>query len=324
MKDFDSFSKVKILVIGDVMLDRYWSGRVDRISPEAPVPVVNLEETTMVLGGAANVAANIESLGAKSFLIGIVGEDDEAKLLFETLEKTGVSSRYLIPLENRPTTVKTRVVAHNQQILRLDRESSKPVSPLQEQAIWSKIEEVFDAADVVVASDYAKGFLTESLLRRLIKRCKTANKKILIDPKGKDYRKYAGANILTPNTREAADACGLDIENLSIQTAGERLLSEMNLDALLITQGESGMTLFENGKPSFHLTAQAREIYDVTGAGDTVIATLAVCAAAGTNWQTAASLANLAAGLVVEHFGTTAVKLEQLKSDANQLDIFPP
>lgn len=313
MENFEDFSKVKVLVIGDVMLDRYWSGSVERISPEAPVPVVNLKETTLALGGAANVAANIEGLGAESFLIGAVGDDDEAKLFFETLEKSDVSSEYLLSFADRATTTKTRIVAHNQQVLRLDKESKKLLSPAQEEIVWNKIEAVFDKTDVVIASDYAKGVLTDSLLRRLIKYCRLNDKKILIDPKGKNYSKYSGATILTPNAREAADACKLDDENLDVERAGEILLSEINLDALLITQGEFGMTLFQKDEPAMRLSAQAREIYDVTGAGDTVIAALAVSVGAGSDWASAAGSANIAAGLVVEQFGTTAVKLEDLK-----------
>lgn len=321
MENFEKFSKVKVLVIGDVMLDRYWSGSVDRISPEAPVPVVNLKETTSALGGAANVAANIEGLGAESFLVGAVGEDEESKLFFETLEKSNVSSEYLVRFADRPTTAKTRIVAHRQQILRLDKESKKPLSGSQEEIVWNKIEATFDKVDVVIASDYAKGVLTDNLLCRLIKHCRLNDKKILIDPKGKDYSKYSGATILTPNVREAADACKLESENLEIERAGEVLLSEINLDALLITQGEFGMTLFQKGEPSAHLSAQAREIYDVTGAGDTVIAALAVGVSAGLDWKGAADLANAAAGLVVEQFGTATVKLKQLKEFTSGLII---
>lgn len=312
MKNYENFSKVKILVVGDVMLDRYWSGSVDRISPEAPVPIVSLRESKLVLGGAANVAANVAGLGAQSFLIGAVGADDESSLLFETLEKSSVSAEHLQSFGDRPTTVKTRIVAHNQQVLRLDRESRKPLSDEQEERIWSQIAKVFDDAHAVVASDYAKGVLTENLLRRLIELCCSTGKKILIDPKGKDYGKYNGATILTPNVREAADACKLDGDCLDVEKAGNMLLAENRLAALLITQGEAGMTLFQKGKPTLHLPAQAREIYDVTGAGDTVIATLAVCAAAGFDWSEAATVANTAAGLAVEQFGTTAINLEHL------------
>lgn len=317
MSLLERFSKVNVLVIGDVMIDRYWRGSVSRISPEAPVPIVNLQESSAAAGGAANVAVNIAGLGAKPFLIGITGEDEEARLLPHILEKSNVSGRFLIPFADRPTTVKTRIVAHQQHVFRLDRESILPISAKQEKQVWKQVEKVFDKTDLVVVSDYAKGLLTPRLLSRLISFSKLNRKKILIDPKGKDFLKYKGATLLTPNKREAAEACKLEdnCEN-TVETSGKILLSEIDSEAILITQGEDGMTLFQNNKAPRHLKAAAREVYDVTGAGDTVVSTMAAAIGAGADFQTAAELANIAAGIVVEHFGTTTIKFQELQKAA--------
>lgn len=310
------FTDVKILVIGDVMLDRYWSGTVHRISPEAPVPVVNLREKSAVAGGAANVAANVAGLTATPYLIGVVGIDEEARLLPELLSRKNISGEFLVSLKDRPTTVKTRVVAHHQHIVRIDQEERKPLNAGQEKKVWRIIEKVFDHTDLVIISDYAKGLLTENLLVRLITQGKEKNKPVLIDPKGKDYAKYKGATLLTPNRKEAAEACQMEEDGYDVvEKAGVKLLKELDLQALIITQGEDGMTLFETKREPLHLAAAARDVFDVTGAGDTVIATLAVVLAAGGDLPTAARIANIAAGLVVEHFGTTSITLAELEKN---------
>ncbi|MBA2335452.1 MAG: D-glycero-beta-D-manno-heptose-7-phosphate kinase [Blastocatellia bacterium] len=315
MKILDNFADVKVLVVGDVMLDRYWWGRVGRISPEAPVPVVSLERTSLIAGGAANVAANVAGLGAKPFLFGITGKDEGAKLLPEVLQKSNISAFELFPIKDRKTTVKTRIVAHNQQVVRLDQETSTPLNTRETASLLKKIEAAFDLIDVVILSDYAKGFLTDELIRRLISQGKKKGKIVLIDPKGKDYSKYSGATILTPNQREAADACGLE-DNCSnlVERSGEMLLERLGLKALLITQGEKGMTLLQKGKSSSYLPATARKVYDVTGAGDTAIATMAVALGSGMDFLQAAEIANTAAGLVVEKIGTTPITREMLES----------
>ena len=307
------FSEVKILVVGDVMLDRYWWGDVERISPEAPVPVVNLKKTSLVAGGAANVAANISGLGAHAFLVGAIGEDEESELFPAVLKSENVSTDYLVKIKNRPTTIKTRVVAHNQHVVRIDKEKIEELDASGEKKIWSQIKKVIKNVSAIVVSDYGKGVLTENLLMRLITTAGELKKPILIDPKGKNYKKYSGATILTPNRREALTACGLEENGQEkIENAGKMLLDKIDLDAVLITQGESGMTLFRQHKKPFHLEALARQVYDVTGAGDTVIATLGVAVGAGENLETAAELANIAAGIVVEEVGTTIISSEKL------------
>lgn len=310
------FSKIKILVIGDVMIDRYWWGTVNRISPEAPVPVVSLDTTTLVAGGAANVAANIAGLGALPYLVGICGDDEASELLPQIMQETGIADFKFLTVKGRKTTLKTRIVAHNQQIARLDQETSTWISPGDAEIFFQQIVPLIADADVVVISDYAKGFLTEGLTKRLISFAKEKSKPVLVDPKGKDYSKYAGATILTPNQKEAADACGLEAHTPGIvQVSGEKLLSDLSLEAILITQGEKGMTLFQRAETAKSLPASARNVYNVTGAGDTAIGTMAVAVASGMTFFEAAEIANFAAGLVVEQVGTTPITHQMLTSE---------
>jgi D-beta-D-heptose 7-phosphate kinase/D-beta-D-heptose 1-phosphate adenosyltransferase len=311
----DKFRQVKVLVVGDVMLDRYWWGTASRISPEAPVPVVRLEKEELIAGGAANVAANVVGLGAEVFLVGITGDDREAELLAGTLEKGGISAAYLVKSQNRPTTLKTRVVVNHQQVARIDQETTQNLSQTEEDEVWERISACLQEVDVVLVSDYAKGFLSENLLTRLIMPENPGDLPILVDPKGKDYRKYRGAAVLTPNRKEALEAVGFEgNEDEDVIEAGRQLLSELNLRAVLVTRGEEGMTLFEKGKEPLHLEALARHVFDVTGAGDTVIATLGVVVGAGLELTEAAEVANVAAGFVVEEIGTTAIKKSKLES----------
>jgi rfaE bifunctional protein kinase chain/domain len=305
----ENFSNIKVLIVGDVMLDRYCWGSVSRISPEAPVPVVNLEKTEVTLGGAANVAANVVGLGAKALLVGVIGTDEEAKDFPKFLLEKHISADNLIKIENRPTTVKTRIVAHNQHIVRIDQETNKFLSNEEENQVWLKVKEVFDEANIVIISDYAKGLLTDNLILRLITLGKERKKPVLVDPKGKDYSKYHGATLLTPNKREAYQATEIS----DVEKAGNALMRKLELQALLITQGEDGMTLFEQDAKPFKLNALARKVYDVTGAGDTVIATLAVALADGYSLPESANLANIAAGFVVEKVGTTTISINELR-----------
>jgi D-beta-D-heptose 7-phosphate kinase/D-beta-D-heptose 1-phosphate adenosyltransferase len=303
------------LIVGDVMLDRYWWGSVTRISPEAPVPVVRLERMTAAAGGAANVAANVVGLGAEALMVGLVGNDGEGALLSEILEAANISPRYLVTTDERQTSVKTRIIAHSQQVVRVDNEHIAPISENEADRVLRDIEPLIDQADIIIISDYAKGLLVEDLLSRLITTCGRANKKILVDPKGKDYTKYKGATLLTPNQKEATEASGLEeYEDKLVEKAGKALLETISIDSVLITQGEKGMTLFLGDGTIHSFEALARNVYDVTGAGDTVIATLAVAIGAGLDFFDAARIANIAAGLVVEQIGTTAITLEMLET----------
>lgn len=314
-KLFDKFADVRVLIVGDVMLDQYWWGSVERISPEAPVPVVNLKRKTLVPGGAANVAANVAGLGAEAYLVGITGTDQEGENLPKILAEMNISGEFLIKNTDRTTTVKTRIIAQNQQIARIDQEEICSLSIDTEEIIMEKIASLMDKTDAVIISDYAKGMISENIAMRLITIAKSADKIVIVDPKGENYKKYENATILTPNKKEIYEATGLDTESSeSLEEAGSFLLESLKLEGLLITRGEKGMTLFQKGRKSRNLHASARKVYDVTGAGDTVIATLAVAVAAGENFYEAAHLANTAAGLVVERVGTTAINIGDLKN----------
>jgi len=314
MQILETFSKLKILVVGDVMLDRYWWGDVSRISPEAPVPVVRLRNTTLAAGGAANVAANIAGLGAMPILIGLVGDDDEARMFPEILARSNVSAEYLVRDGARPTTVKTRVVAHGQQVVRVDQEYAGSISAETEDLVLQNLRDQIPGTDAIAISDYAKGMLTNRLLEELFEIAAEHSKPVLVDPKGKSYSKYIGATMLTPNRREAAEACNFDDNGNVVDRAGAKLMTEYGFDTLLVTQGEEGMTLFRRSHEPLHLQAEARAVYDVTGAGDTVIATLATSMGAGASAEEAARLANIAAGLVVEQVGTSTIKLADLET----------
>ncbi|MBC7797021.1 MAG: D-glycero-beta-D-manno-heptose-7-phosphate kinase [Pyrinomonadaceae bacterium] len=309
----EKFADVKVLIVGDVMLDRYWWGSVSRISPEAPVPVVKLEKVTMTAGGAANVAANVTGLGAKSFLVGAIGDDESGRNLPQILDDCDVSSEYLIKFVNRPTTTKTRVIAHQQQVARIDEEFASPLDDMQQAEMWSTIERLLPKINVVILSDYAKGCLCDELLSKIILTARKLKKPVLVDPKGKDYKKYNGANVITPNRIEAAAASGIEIiDETSLDAAGEKLFESLSIENLLITLGEDGMRLFERGAKSKHFASRTRKVYDVTGAGDTVIATLAIALGVKIKISDAVQIANAAAGLAVESVGTTFVKLKDL------------
>ena len=315
MNIIDNFANVRLLVVGDIMLDRYWWGSVRRISPEAPVPVVELQKSTFAPGGAANVAANVAGLGAKVHLVGCIGKDNDADTLVELLKKANVSADSLVRITTRPTSVKTRVIAHSQQVVRVDQEITSEFTPEEHDLLWEKISEALPEVDAVIISDYAKGLLSETLLDRLISAAREMKKIVLVDPKGKSYARYSGATLLTPNRREAAEACNFD-ENMPdlVNIAGKHLIYKFGLDMALITQGEEGMTLFQRDREPLHLGTAAKQIYDVTGAGDTVIACLGVALGAGMDFVESAKIANLAAGLVVEQVGTTAITRAMLES----------
>lgn len=314
------FDRIKILVIGDVMLDRYWWGTVNRISPEAPVPVVKHERSSLAAGGAANVAANISGMGGEPLLVGLIGKDDGGHELPQVLSSAGVSSEYLVETPERPTTVKTRIVAHSQHVVRLDSEDLTPISEESANQVYEHVKSILSLAQVVVISDYAKGLLAPSLLESIILEASRLHLPILVDPKGIDYFRYAGATVITPNRSEAVRACGLDENDPeSIEKSGLRLLDQLDAAACLVTLGEDGMMLFRRDQSPVHLPAMARKVYDVTGAGDTVIAALSLAIGTGADLLTAAKLANLAAGLAVEQVGTTVLNLEMLNNHLNEL-----
>ena len=308
------FPDQPILVVGDLMLDRFVWGRVERISPEAPVPVVEVERESVHLGGAANVACNLAVLKARPFLVGVVGCDEAGERLVEELHRQEISSEGVVRANDRTTTIKTRILAHHQQVCRTDRESREPLS----QGVLGKMRGVYQTflnqAKGIILSDYAKGALSPNLVLDLIRDCREAKKFLAVDPKAGDFSVYRGASLITPNKKEAERASGVEIvDQSSFIQAGRKLLELTASDYLLITRGEEGMTLFE-GKEHSHIPTVAREVFDVTGAGDTVIASLTLAVAAGASLGEAAALANHAAGVVVGKLGTAAATADEILS----------
>jgi len=310
----DAFRQARVLVIGDIMLDRYIWGDVTRISPEAPVPVVAKVRETRAAGGAANVALNVVSLGGQAEIAAVLGSDASGEELREILQQSGLSTDGLVGEAGRRSTVKTRIIAHSQHLVRLDEESTGGIHPETETALLDRVRSKLAKCDVVVLSDYAKGVLTDTLVQEVIRLARAASKPVVVDPKGVRYERYAGASVVTPNRSEAAKALGLDGPGLhSTSSLGIRLLDALSVDALLITEGEAGMTLFERGKPPVHVASIARHVYDVSGAGDTVIAAMSLTLSVGGDLLTAATLGNTAAGVGVEQMGTTAVTAAMLR-----------
>lgn len=312
----DTLGKVagrRVLVVGDVMLDRYWWGSATRISPEAPVPVVALERETAVLGGAANVAANVLGLGAIPILVGVIGNDAEGELFRNRLEASGMSSDGMSVDASRPTTVKTRILAHNHQVSRVDREARNPLDEAIGEQLLESVCGNLESCDAVVLSDYAKGALTDIVLAKTIETANAAGKPVLVDPKGREFSKYRGAYLLTPNHKEAMDATSISDGSMeALSRACRGLIAALDLKALLVTRGENGMLLLRAGENDFSLGSSARDVYDVTGAGDTVIASLGCAIAGGIELTDAIRFANHAAGIVIEHLGTTAITRELL------------
>lgn len=308
----DRISALNILVVGDVMLDEYLWGSVRGISPEAPVPVVEIHEQSYAPGGAGNVAANLACLQTNVRLAGVVGNDFQAAKLGELFSAMPGISTFLFPCADRPTTTKTRILAHSQQMLRADREERHHISAEAETSILNYVQQHLDSLHACVLSDYAKGVVTDHLLRSLISTCKEANIPVIVDPKGLHYSRYRGATVVTPNTAEAHLAADNSDGDMTIEEVADRLQSEIGDTALLITRGSQGMSLFTPGVPPVHIPAQARNIYDVTGAGDTVVAVLSLLLATGMELAVAAHLANYAAGIVVGKVGTACVSLEEL------------
>lgn len=306
------FSGRRLAVIGDSMVDRFLWGRVDRISPEAPVPVVRLERETVKLGGAANVAANIRALGAEAVLCGVWGQDDAASQMRGLLAHHGIGAEGMVETPDRPTTIKTRIIAHSQQVVRADREDDQPLADHLVEALLDRLKAA-GPLDGFILSDYGKGVLTESALSAVIAFARVAGKPVVVDPKKGDYSQYRGVTSLTPNQKEAEQACALSItDEESLATAGRTLLDRTEAEAVLITRGEHGMALFEAAGGVHHLPTEATMVYDVTGAGDTVIAAYTTALAGGADFADAAALANHAAGLAVRELGTAAVTAGQL------------
>jgi len=308
------FKDTGLLVVGDIMLDHFIWGRVTRISPEAPVPVVDINNESIMLGGAANVLNNIVSLGGRAHICGVIGHDEMGRRLVHELRLLNVDTSGIVVEEKRPTTIKTRVIAHNQQVVRFDRESKGDIGKDTEQKILQYATDNVKHLSGIIVSDYSKGVITKSLVKGLVKIAAKKGIPIAVDPKVSHFDYYKGATVVTPNNLEASQASGIDIVGEDgLLAAGKKLMEKLASRALLITRGEHGMSLFEKGKKPVHIPTVAKEVYDVTGAGDTVIAVFTLALAAGASMQEAACIANHAAGIVVGEVGTATVKVEQLK-----------
>jgi D-beta-D-heptose 7-phosphate kinase/D-beta-D-heptose 1-phosphate adenosyltransferase len=307
------FESRRIAVLGDLMLDRYLWGRVDRISPEAPVPVVEIERETFSLGGAGNVAANLSHLGARPVLFALVGADREGEQLGEALAARGVESRDLIRDAGRPTTVKTRIVAHSQQVVRADRESRAEVAGEPLARLLAAIQRGVPECEALVVSDYGKGVIHAGTLEVAIAAARGAGIPVCVDPKESHIDSYRGVSILTPNQHEAGYVQGRRVvDEASLNEVGWGLQRRLDAAAVLVTRGAEGMSLFERGGRTTHLPTVAREVFDVTGAGDTVVGVVALALAAGADFPSACYLSNHAAGIVVGEIGTAACGRDEL------------
>lgn len=309
MTDLERLGRAHVMVVGDVMLDRYWHGPTSRISPEAPVPVVRVDDSEDRPGGAANVALNIASLGAQVTLSGLIGCDDNAAILDRLLSTAGISSCFQRSSEI-PTITKLRVMSRNQQLIRLDFESS--LDGVETDELMTSVNARLGECDLMILSDYGKGTLAR--VQALIAAGRRAGKRVLVDPKGSDFRRYRGASIITPNLSEFEAVVGRCDSDEVLAGRGEALRAELGLEALLITRSERGMTLIREGLAPLHMPTRAQEVFDVTGAGDTVIGVLGLALAAGHGLPDAMALANLAAGLVVAKPGTATVTIGEVEA----------
>lgn len=301
-----ALTQARLLVVGDVMLDRYWFGEVERISPEAPVPVVKVERVEERPGGAANVARNAAALGAKVSLLSVVGADEAGQCLSRLMQDGGIDAGMHVDAAIS-TTVKLRVLGRQQQLLRIDFETTPSHEILR--AKLAEYERRLAECDAVILSDYGKGGLTH--ITEMIRLARVAGKRVLVDPKGDDYSRYAGASVITPNRSELRQVTGRWADDAELQAKAEALRDQLGLEALLVTRSEEGMSLY-TAAGAVHQPAQAREVFDVSGAGDTVIATLAAALAINAGWATAIRVANVAAGIVVGKLGTAIVTREEL------------
>lgn len=312
-KAFQNSVAPEILVVGDLMLDHYIFGSANRLSPEAPVPIVDVDKESKIVGGAANVASNLIDLGAKVYLAGVVGEDVPGEEIIDLLEKKGIDTSLILKDPNRRTTIKTRVIAGNHQIVRVDRENIHDISRETEDAFFERISACIDRAGIVILSDYNKGLLSHTLTQRLITYCNKRQVAVIVDPKGLDYSKYKGAGIIKPNRKELAEAAKM--ERISSEEdlikAAKIILQSTGAEYLVVTLSESGIAII-NLRDCKVIPVAATEVYDVTGAGDTVVATLSYCLSHGFTMEEAAITANHAASIVIKHIGSATTTVPEI------------
>ena len=319
-KLLEHFSQVRVLCVGDIMLDRFIQGKVERISPEAPVPIFQFIQEKQMLGGAGNVVANLNALGCKTFFVGMVGKDDSGLQIANLLQSLKTDF-YLQESDNRPTIVKTRFIAGNNHILRFDKEKKMPLTQQEEENLLSRLEMEIQKSDIVLLSDYAKGVLSDFVTKEIIRICQKANRRTLVDPKGSDYSKYAGAFLIKPNRKELELASGLELDLSDsdfltrVGNAARQVLDKFSIQNMIVTLSEKGMLYVsgDSSKEQIYLSTYAREVFDVSGAGDTSLATLGIALASGADIRDAMELANTASGIVVGKLGTATVSIDELK-----------
>ncbi len=316
LKYISKFKNSKILVLGDIMLDEFIWGNVSRISPEAPVPVVWVKSESFMPGGASNVANNLHALGGKACLCGVIGPDTRGKLLTEELSKKDIDIEGIVIDSSRATTIKTRVIAHSQQVVRIDKETMSPIEDNIISEVLTYIKEKILEIDAIIIEDYGKGMIVPRLLKEVVSLCKKHKKIIAVDPKEEHLDYYKGVTVITPNNNEASRASGINIkDDATLKNAGNKLIKMFDSEAVLITLGENGMCLFQKKKEPMHIPTVAREVYDVCGAGDTVISTFAIALTCGATMEEAAYISNYAAGIVVGKVGVAVVTSEELKGE---------
>ena len=319
LKILENFHNKKVLVVGDIMLDKYIWGDVSRISPEAPVQIVNVLRESYAPGGAANVASSIAALNANAFMVGLTGIDEARRILLDEFKKRQINVDGIFIDKDKPTTQKVRIVGRSQQLLRVDYEKKEHIHDNIEHSMILFVEQNIERADVVVISDYAKGVITQKLSEKLIEQARSRNKTIIVDPKPKHMNFYSNATLITPNNAEAGEMTDIeDSTDESVLEMGGKLQRYLNTN-VLITRGEKGMSLFKKDGEITNIPAKAKEVYSLIGAGDTVVATLAVALASGANLKEASMLANIAAGIKVGKIGTASVSIEEIRKEIESL-----
>lgn len=308
-----NFNKARVLVIGDLILDEFIWGKVERISPEAPVPVVWMDTESFAPGGASNVANNIAALGGEVELVGVIGNDERGAILKSELDQRGISTAGILVDKTRPTILKTRVIAHKQQVVRIDKELTTPLNNKLISKLVNRINDRINHIDILIIEDYGKGVITSSLLKEVVPFAKRKRKIIAVDPKEDHFSLYKGVDVITPNHKEASFATGINITNKkTLDEAGKALLKKLRCDTILITLGQMGMSLFKEGLRPVHIPTLAQEIFDVSGAGDTVVGVFSLSLASGGTSVQAAHIANCAAGIVVGKVGIAVVTQDEL------------
>ncbi len=316
---FNNNARPKILIVGDLILDEYIWGEVNRISPEAPVPVLETRSENLALGGAANVANNLVGLGCEVHLCGAIGQDEKGDKLLQMIHERAIQTEGIFRFVHRPTTSKIRIIAHSQQILRIDKEDNRPITEETEKKLIQYINQIIPGVDGIICSDYHKGILTEKIIKTILRRAKKSKKAVIVDPKSSDFSLYKGATVITPNEREVARSVPIKIrDKQDLGRAAEYLLNLTQAEAVLITLGKDGMSLYQSKEEFVSIPTVAKEVFDVTGAGDTVISVFSMAVFVGFSYREAAWLANMAASVVVGKVGTAVVTLEEINEFLHQ------